>query len=255
MSRKLFIAGNWKMNKTAAEAVETVKALAEEVKDINNVDISLFPSFLAVLAAKEAAEGTNITIGTQNIHFAENGAYTGEVSAEMLKEHGISQAVIGHSERRQYFGETDETVNKRTKAALNAGITPITCIGETLEERESGNMESVLNTQLRGGLAGLSSEEMEKVVLAYEPVWAIGTGVTASKEQAQEAHAFIRKTLGEMFGEDTAAKIIIQYGGSVKAANVAELVGQEDIDGALVGGASLKVEDFAALLKNASATV
>lgn len=255
MSRKLFIAGNWKMNKTAAEAVETVKALAEEVKDIDNVDISLFPSFLAVLAAKEAAEGSNVTIGTQNIHFAENGAYTGEVSAEMLKEHGISQAVIGHSERRQYFGETDETVNKRTKAALAAGIKPITCIGETLAERESGNMETVLNTQLRGGLAGLSSEEMEKVVLAYEPVWAIGTGVTASKEQAQEAHAFIRKTLGDMFGEDTAAKIIIQYGGSVKAANVAELVGQEDIDGALVGGASLQVEDFAALLKNASATV
>ena len=255
MSRKLFIAGNWKMNKTAAEAVETVKALAEEVKDISNIDISLFPSFLAVLAAKEAAEGTNITIGTQNVHFAENGAYTGEVSTGMLKEHGITQAVIGHSERRQYFAETDETVNKRTKAALDAGITPITCIGETLEERESGNMEKVLETQLRGGLAGFTSEEMEKVVLAYEPVWAIGTGVTASNEQAQEAHAFIRKTLGQMFGEDTASKIIIQYGGSVKPGNVAELVSQEDIDGALVGGASLKVEDFASLLKNASATV
>ena len=255
MSRKLFIAGNWKMNKTAAEAVETVKGLAAEVKDIDNVDISVFPTFLSVLAAKEAAEGTNVTVGTQNIHFAENGAYTGEVSAAMLLEHGISQAVIGHSERRQYFGETDETVNLRTKAALNAGIKPITCIGETLQERESGNMEKVLETQLRGGLAGLTSEEMEKVVLAYEPVWAIGTGVTASPEQAQEAHAFIRKTLGEMFGEDTASKIIIQYGGSVKAANVAELVGQEDIDGALVGGASLKVEDFSALLKNASASV
>ena len=255
MSRKLFIAGNWKMNKTAAEAVETVKGLAAEVKDINNVDISVFPTFLSVLAAKEAAEGTNVTVGTQNIHFAESGAYTGEVSAAMLLEHGITQAVIGHSERRQYFGETDETVNQRTKAALNAGIKPITCIGETLQERESGNMEKVLETQLRGGLAGLTSEEMEKVVLAYEPVWAIGTGVTASPEQAQEAHAFIRKTLGEMFGEDTASKIIIQYGGSVKAANVAELVGQEDIDGALVGGASLKVEDFSALLKNASASV
>ena len=255
MSRKLFIAGNWKMNKTAAEAVETIKGLAAEVKDINNIDISVFPTFLSVLAAKEAAEGTNITVGTQNVHFAESGAYTGEVSAAMLVEHGITQAVIGHSERRQYFGETDETVNKRTKAALNAGITPITCIGETLAERESGNMEKVLETQLRGGLAGFTSEEMEKTVLAYEPVWAIGTGVTASPAQAQEAHAFIRKTLGTMFGEDTASKIIIQYGGSVKADNVAELVGQEDIDGALVGGASLKVEDFSALLKNASASV
>ena len=255
MSRKLFIAGNWKMNKTAAEAVETVKGLAAEVKDIDNVDISVFPTFLSVLAVKEAAEGTNINVGTQNIHFAESGAYTGEVSAAMLLEHGITQAVIGHSERRQYFGETDETVNKRTKAALDAGITPITCIGETLEERESGNMEKVLETQLRGGLAGFTSEEMEKTVLAYEPVWAIGTGVTASPEQAQEAHAFIRKTLGAMFGEDTASKVIIQYGGSVKPGNVAELVGQEDIDGALVGGASLKVEDFSALLKNASASV
>lgn len=255
MSRKVFIAGNWKMNKTAAEAVETVKALAEEVKGISNVDISLFPTYLAVLAAKEAAEGTNITIGVQNVHFAESGAYTGEVSTEMLKEHGITQAIIGHSERRQYFGETDETVNKRTKAALDADIKPITCIGETLEERESGNTEKVLETQLRGGLAGLTPVEMEKVVLAYEPVWAIGTGVTASNEQAQEAHAFIRKTLGDMFGTDTAEKVIIQYGGSVKPGNVAELVSCPDIDGALVGGASLKVEDFSSLLKNASAVL
>ena len=255
MSRKVFIAGNWKMNKTAAEAVETVKALAEEVKDISNVDISLFPTYLSVLAAKEAAEGTNVSIGVQNVHFAASGAYTGEVSTEMLKEHGITQAIIGHSERRQYFGETDETVNKRTKAALDADIKPITCIGETLEERESGNTEKVLETQLRGGLAGLTPAEMEKVVLAYEPVWAIGTGVTASNEQAQEAHAFIRKTLGDMFGTDTAEKVIIQYGGSVKPSNVAELVSCPDIDGALVGGASLTVEDFSSLLKNASAVL
>ena len=253
MSRKLFIAGNWKMNKTAAEAVETVKGLAAEVADITNVDIAVFPTFLSVLAAAEAAKGTNINVGTQNIHFAESGAYTGEVSAAMLKEHGISHAVIGHSERRQYFGETNETVNKRTLAALEAGITPFTCIGETLEERESGNMEKVLEEQLREGLAGLTAEQMEKTILAYEPVWAIGTGVTASPEQAQGAHAFIRATLTDMFGADTAEKVIIQYGGSVKAGNVAELMGQNDIDGALVGGASLKVEDFSALLKNASA--
>ena len=255
MSRKLFIAGNWKMNKTAAEAVETVKGLAAEVADIDNIDISLFPTYLSVLAAKEAAEGTNVTIGVQNVHFAESGAYTGEVSTGMLKEHGITQVIIGHSERRQYFNETDETVNKRTLAALDAGLTPITCIGETLEERESGNMEKVLETQLRDGLAGFTTDQMEKTVLAYEPVWAIGTGVTASPQQAQDAHAFIRKTLTDMFGSETSEKIIIQYGGSVKPSNVAELVGQPDIDGALVGGASLKVEDFSALLKNASAVV
>jgi triosephosphate isomerase len=253
MSRKLFIAGNWKMNKTAAEAVETVKGLVAEVAGIDNVDISVFPTNLSILAAKEAAAGSNVTVGVQNVHFAESGAYTAEVSTDMLKEHGITQAIIGHSERRQYFNETDETVNKRTLAALAAGITPITCIGETMAERESGNTEKVLETQLRGSLAGFTTDQMEATVLAYEPVWAIGTGLTASPAQAQEAHAFIRKTLADMFGAETAEKIIIQYGGSVKAANVAELVGQADIDGALVGGASLKVEDFSALLKNASA--
>ena len=255
MSRKLFIAGNWKMNKTAAEAVETVKSLAAEVASIDNVKIAVFPTNLSVLAAHEAAQGTNVIVGVQNVHFAESGAYTGEVSTAMLLEHGIDYAVIGHSERRQYFGETNETVNKRTLAALQAGITPVTCIGETLEQRESGNMEAVLEEQLRVGLAGLTNDQMEKTVLAYEPVWAIGTGVTASPQQAQEAHAFIRKTLADMFGPDTAEKVIIQYGGSVKPGNVAELVGQTDIDGALVGGASLKVEDFSALLKNASAVV
>jgi triosephosphate isomerase (TIM) len=253
MSRKLFIAGNWKMNKTAAEAVETVKGLVAAVAGIDNVDISVFPTNLSVLAAKEAAEGSNVTVGVQNVHFAENGAYTAEVSTEMLKEHGITQAIIGHSERRQYFNETDETVNKRTLAALAAGITPITCIGETMEERQSGSTEKVLDRQLRGGLVNLTAAQMEATVLAYEPVWAIGTGLTASPAEAQDAHAFIRKTVAELFGSETAEKVIIQYGGSVKAANVAELVGQTDIDGALVGGASLKVEDFSALLKNASA--
>ena len=255
MSRKLFIAGNWKMNKTAVEAVETVKGLAAEVAGIDNVDISLFPTNLSVLAALEAAKGTNVTIGVQNVHFAASGAYTGELSTDMLKEFGITQVIIGHSERRQYFNETDETVNKRTLAALAAGIKPLTCIGETLEERESGNMEKVLDRQIRGAFTGFSNAQMEATVVAYEPVWAIGTGVTASPEQAQDAHAFIRKTLTELFGTDTAQKIIIQYGGSVKAGNVAELVGKEDIDGALVGGASLTVEDFASLLKNASAAV
>ena len=252
MKRKLFIAGNWKMNKSAAEAAETVKGLSEEVSGISNVDIAVCPTFTSLSAAVEAAKGTNVGIGSQNMHFEANGAYTGEISAEMLKEVGVDYVIIGHSERRQYFGETDETVNLRTKAVLAGGFTPITCIGETLEEREGGKMNEVLERQVRVGFEGLTSEQMVATVIAYEPVWAIGTGVTASPEQAQDAHAFIRSLLTDLFGEETAQKVIIQYGGSVKPGNVAELMSCEDIDGALVGGASLKVEDFSSLLKNAS---
>ena len=252
MARKPFIAGNWKMNKTAAEAVTTAKEIIAGIQGLDKVDAAVCPTLLSLVPVVEAAKGTNLGVGSQNMHFAESGAYTGEVSATMIKESGAGYVIIGHSERRQYFGETDETVNQRTIAVLNAGLTPLTCIGETLAERESGNMENVLGTQLKGGLAGFTNAQMEKTVIAYEPVWAIGTGVTASPEQAQAAHAFIRKTLTEMFGTDTAEKIIIQYGGSVKAGNVAELIGQKDIDGALVGGASLKSEDFVALLTAAN---
>lgn len=253
MSRKLFIAGNWKLNKTAAEAAETVKGLVAELEGVSNVDIAVCPTFTSLSAAVEAAKGSNVQIGAQNMSFAANGAYTGEVSAEMLQEVGVTNVIIGHSERRQYFGETDETVNQRTLAVLAAGFTPLTCIGETLEERESGKMEDVLSTQIKGAFAGFTAEQMEKTVIAYEPVWAIGTGVTASPEQAQDTHKFVRSVVAELFGAEVAEKVIIQYGGSVKPGNVAELMSCADIDGALVGGASLKVEDFAALVKNASA--
>lgn len=253
MSRKLFIAGNWKLNKTAAEAAATVKGLATELAGITNVDIAVCPTFTSLAAAVEAAKGSNVQIGAQNMSFAANGAYTGEVNAEMLQEVGVTNVIIGHSERRQYFGETDETVNQRTLAVLAAGFTPLTCIGETLEERESGKMEAVLETQIKGAFAGFTAEQVVKTVVAYEPVWAIGTGVTASPEQAQDTHKFVRSVIAGLFGQETADQVIIQYGGSVKAGNVQELMSCADIDGALVGGASLKVEDFAALVKNASA--
>ncbi|OVE80778.1 triose-phosphate isomerase [bacterium M21] len=252
MARKLFIAGNWKLNHNAAKAVEVVNELKAAVADVSDIDIAVSPTFTSLGAAVEAAKGSNVMIGAQNIHWAANGAFTGEISADMLKEVGVDFAIIGHSERRQYFGETDETVNQRTKACLAGGLDAIVCVGETLEERQGGTMEKVIETQTRGGLAGISNEDMAgKVTVAYEPVWAIGTGETASPEQAQEVHAFIRGILTDMFGAEVAQAVRIQYGGSVKAGNVNELMGKEDIDGALVGGASLKAEDFAALVKNA----
>ena len=248
--RKTIIAGNWKMNKTAAEAKSFIEEFKPLVADIDSVEIVLCPVFTALTAAVEAAAGSNIKIGAQNIHWAENGAFTGEISAAMLKETGIEYVIIGHSERRQYFGETDETVNQRLKAALEAGLIPMVCVGELLEEREGGKTEAVMDTQLKGGLAGISSEDMEKVVIAYEPVWAIGTGKTATPEMAEETHAYIRKVLAEMFGAETAEKVRIQYGGSMKGANSAELISQADIDGGLVGGAALEPASFAELIKN-----
>ena len=251
MSRTVFIAGNWKMNKTAAEAKAMIEELKPLVADLKNVEIGIAPTFTSIGAAVEAAKGSNIKIGSQNIHWAENGAFTGEISAEMLKEAGVDFAIIGHSERRQYFGETDETVNSRTKAALAANLQVVVCIGETLEEREGNKTEAVLETQLKGGLANLSNEDMANVVVAYEPVWAIGTGKTATKEMAQETQAFCRKVLTEMFGEETAETVRIQYGGSMNAGNSSDLVAQKDIDGGLIGGASLKADTFVELIKNA----
>ena len=197
-------------------------------------------------AVSEALKGTNIRLGAENVHFAEKGAYTGEISAAMLKEYGVEYVIIGHSERRQYFGETDETVNKRTLTALNAGLTPIVCVGETLEERETGKTENVLHRQLEEGLKGV--EDLTKLVIAYEPVWAIGTGKTATAAQANETIGYIRKTLGELFCEKCAAKVRIQYGGSMNAGNCKELMAQEEIDGGLIGGASLKAPDFSAIV-------
>ena len=243
--RKPIIAGNWKMNNTASEGAALVKELAPLVKDAN-CDVVVCVPAIDIPAVSEALKGTNIGLGAQNVHFAEKGAFTGEISANMLKEYGVEYVIIGHSERRQYFGETDETVNKRTLTALAAGLTPIVCIGESLEERESGKTEDVLYTQIHEGLKNI--EDIKKIVIAYEPVWAIGTGKTATAEQANETIAFIRKTVGEMFCPKCAAALRIQYGGSMNAKNCKELMAMEEIDGGLIGGASLKAPDFATIV-------
>ncbi len=251
MSRKVIIVGNWKMNKTAAEAKAFVAEFKPLAASLKNVQIGIAPTFTALAAAVEAAKGTNIMVGAQNVHWAESGAFTGEVSAAMLKEIGAQFVIVGHSERRQYFAETDETVNKRTKAALAAGLDVIVCIGELLEEREGNKTEKVLKTQLNGSLAGLSATDMDKIVIAYEPVWAIGTGKTATPDMADETQAFCRKVVAEMFGSEVAEKVRIQYGGSMKGDNSAELVAKPNIDGGLIGGASLKAASFAELISNA----
>lgn len=243
--RKAIIAGNWKMNNTASEGVTLVKAIAPLVKDAT-CDVVVCVPAIDIPAVSEALKGTNIMLGAENVHFAEKGAYTGEISAAMLKEYGVKYVIIGHSERRQYFGETDETVNKRTLTALKAGLTPIVCVGETLEERETGKTEEVLYRQIKEGLNGV--EDITALVVAYEPVWAIGTGKTATAAQANETIGFIRKTLGELFCEKCAAKVRIQYGGSMNAGNCKELMAQEEIDGGLIGGASLKANDFATIV-------
>lgn len=229
---------------TAESGKKLIKELIPLVKNAN-CDVALCVPAILIPEMTKAAAGSNIKIGAENVHWAANGAFTGEISADMLKEYGVEYAIIGHSERRQYFGETDETVNKRTLAALNAGITPIVCVGELLEERENGTTEKVLLKQLTDGLKNV--EDITKVVIAYEPVWAIGTGKTATDEQAQETIAFIRKTIGQLFCPKCAEKIIIQYGGSMNAGNCKGLMAQPDIDGGLIGGASLKL-DFAAIV-------
>ena len=244
MLRKPFIAGNWKMNMTAESGAKLIKELAPLVKDAN-CDVALCVPAILIPAMTQAAKGTNIAIGAENVHWAEKGAYTGEISCEQLKEYGVKYAIIGHSERRQYFGETDESVNMRTLTALKNGITPIVCVGETLSEREGGITEKVLDKQLAEGLKGV--ENVADVVIAYEPVWAIGTGKTATDEQAQETIAYIRKKIGELFCPKCAEKVIIQYGGSMNAANCKGLMAQNDIDGGLIGGASLKL-DFATIV-------
>lgn len=242
--RTPFIAGNWKMNMTAASGKQLIEELKPLVKDAN-CKVALCVPAILIPAMTEAAKGSNIEIGAENVHWAEKGAYTGEISCEMLNEYGVKYAIIGHSERRQYFGETDEGVNKRTLAALANGITPIVCVGETLEERESGVTEKVLDRQLEVGLKGI--EDITAVVIAYEPVWAIGTGKTATDEQAEETIAYIRKKIGELFCPKCAEKVIIQYGGSMNAKNCKGLMAQPDIDGGLIGGASLKL-DFATIV-------
>ncbi len=243
--RRPIIAGNWKMNNTASEGVALVNAIAPLVKEAN-CDVVVCVPAIDIPAVSEALKGTNIRLGAENVHFAEKGAFTGEISAAMLLEYGVEYVIIGHSERRQYFAETDETVNKRTLTALKAGLTPIVCVGELLEERENGKTEEVLYKQLKDGLAGI--EDLSKIVIAYEPVWAIGTGRTATAEQANETIAYIRETVGELFCPKCAEKVRIQYGGSMNAGNCKELMTMEEIDGGLIGGASLKAPDFAAIV-------
>ena len=255
MGRKIIIAGNWKMNKNAAEGRELIdglKALCGGKCCCADVDVVVCPPFTTIGAVVEAVKGTPIKVGAQNIHWADNGAFTGEISGDMLKSSGVEYVIIGHSERRQYFGETDETVNARLKAALKYGLIPIVCIGELLAERESGETEAVLTRQIRGGFAGIAPEEMAKTVVAYEPVWAIGTGKTATPEIAEAAHAHIRKEISAMFGAAVADAVRIQYGGSMKPSNARELVAQPDIDGGLIGGAALKAESFSELIREAA---
>lgn len=248
--RKLIIAGNWKMNKTVAEALDLVQDLKRELASVKEVDIVVCPPFTALSDASKAILDSNLRLGAQNMSEHHSGAYTGEIAAGMLKEFSVRYVILGHSERRQYQKESDELISKKALAAHGAALKPIVCVGETLAEREAGQMEKVLETQLRGSLSGLSKPQIEETIIAYEPVWAIGTGKTASSEQAQEAHAFIRARLVKMFEETVARHVRIQYGGSVKASNARELMSMPDVDGALVGGASLESRSFADIIKN-----
>ncbi|HCT85127.1 MAG: triose-phosphate isomerase [Candidatus Margulisiibacteriota bacterium] len=249
--RKIMIAGNWKMNKTIDEAVELINGIKGKLTGTENCDIVICPTFVCLESAKKAVSGSALKLGAQNLYWKDSGAFTGEISADMLLSSGVEFVIIGHSERRQYFGETDETVNLRLKQALKKGLKPIVCIGETLEERENNKTFTVLDTQLTGGLADISADDMKKIVIAYEPVWAIGTGKVATNEQAQETHAYIRSKIKSMYNAEIADGVIIQYGGSVKPDNAEGLLSLPDIDGALVGGASLKVEDFVGIINGA----
>ena len=248
--RKLIIAGNWKMNKTVAESLDLANGLVRELKEVKELDIAICPPFTALSEVSKAVMDSNIRLGAQNMSQNGYGAHTGEIAAGMLKEFSTKYVILGHSERREYQRESDELIAAKAKAAHEAGLKPIVCVGEQLEERESGNTENVVGTQVRGSLAGLTTEEMLGTVIAYEPVWAIGTGKTATAEQAQEVHAFIRNLLADLFDADTAKAVRIQYGGSVKPDNARELMSQPDVDGALVGGASLDVRVFSELIKN-----
>lgn len=247
--RKPLIAGNWKMNLLAADAVKMVNELKSLVAGVDGADIVVCPVFTVLGAVNEALSGSSIEMGGQNCYVKESGAYTGEISPQMLKDVGCTWTIIGHSERRQYFNETDDFLNQKLKFALASGLKVMFCVGETLEERESGQMADVLERQVIKGLVGLSDSDFDNMSVAYEPVWAIGTGKTATPEQAQEAHAFIRGLLSKQFGAAVAEKVRIQYGGSVKADNAGELMAKPDVDGALVGGASLKADSFAGIIK------
>ena len=248
--RRLIIAGNWKMNKTVAESLPLVNALRRELASVKEVDIVVCPPFTALSEVSKAIIDSNIRLGAQNMSENGYGAFTGEIAAGMLKEFSVRYVILGHSERRQFQKESDALVAKKALAAHAASLKPIVCVGETLAERESNATKDVVGTQLRGSLAGLTKEQVEETVIAYEPVWAIGTGKTATTDQAQEVHEFIRKTVAELHGDVTARRVRIQYGGSVKPSNAKELMSQPDVDGALVGGASLDDRSFVEIIKN-----
>ena len=248
--RKLIIAGNWKMNKTVAESLDLVNGLKRELANIKEIDIVVCPPFTALSDVSKAILNTNIRLGAQNMSEHNFGAYTGEIAAGMLKEFSVRYVILGHSERRQYQKETDELIAKKALAAHAASLKPIVCVGETLAQREAGRTELVVGTQLRKSLAALSAGQMEETIIAYEPIWAIGTGKNATADQAQDAHMFIRKQLAAMFNETVARHARIQYGGSVKPSNARELMSQRDVDGALVGGASLEDRNFSDIIKN-----
>ena len=247
--RKPVIAGNWKMYKLLGEAVDTALALKPLVANANHCDVVIAPVFTALKNVTSRLEGSNIKVAAQDCAAeSKHGAHTGEVAADMIKDAGCSHVIVGHSERRQFYGETDATVNAKVKSALQAGLTPIVCVGEMLAEREAGNAQSVVKTQLQGGLDGLTVADTERIIIAYEPVWAIGTGKTATPEQAQEMHGVIRQSISEVHGKAIADGMRILYGGSVKPENIAELMSQDDVDGALVGGASLEADSFAKIV-------
>jgi len=248
--RKIIIAGNWKMNKNISEAIELVNGLKRELYNVDSVDIVICPVFTALSEVNEITMDSNLKLGAQDMFWEDQGAFTGEVPGLMLKDVGCNYVIIGHSERRQYFGETDEAVNKKIKQALKVGLAPIVCVGENLEQREKNETFNIVKSQIEKCFEGITDQEALKIIIAYEPIWAIGTGKTATSQQAQEVHAFIRGLLEKLYDKDTASKMRIQYGGSVKPENIAELVSQEDIDGALVGGASLEIDSFASIVKN-----
>ncbi len=252
MSRKYFIAGNWKMNKTAAEAVELINGINALVGSQTAVDVAVCPPFTALDAASKALKGSTVVLGAENCYPKASGAFTGEIAPNMLKEFGTSYVVLGHSERREYFKETDAFINEKVKAVLENGMMPILCVGETLEQREANETIAIVSAQTEGGLAGVSADDAEKVVVAYEPVWAIGTGKTATPAMAQEVHAEIRKVLEKLFGAEGAQKVRILYGGSMKPENADALLAEKDIDGGLIGGAALKADSFAALVNSAA---
>jgi triosephosphate isomerase len=249
MARKLFIAGNWKMNLSKDEAAKLASGMAEKIGSVDAVDLALCPTFVHLDAVSQSLKGSNIAVGAQDMFFEDNGAFTGEISGAMLRDVGCTYVILGHSERRHVIGESDEWINRKVLKGISDGLKVILCVGELLEERKSGSTFDVVDRQIRVGFEGVSAAQAVDVTIAYEPVWAIGTGETATPDQAQEVHAHIRKRMEEMYDASVASSVRIQYGGSVKPGNAKDLLGQEDIDGALVGGASMKVDDFAGIVE------